>query len=205
MHLGREQRPHGPVGLPGGAHREQFIRDDGGLAGPQRLAGQDIPLTRPGISRIGRRPRRLTQIPARPGMILMAIAGQQYAAGRQPGAVIPHGILEKRRAGLRLANMKINAGTAGTPCPALPAGQNRAWRIARWHPFRANIHMQRKRAGRGHGQVVIDRIKRFCRDFRPDFKFFRRPYPEDRQNLASAGCNSGSPIGARAEARYVWA
>ena len=25
MHLGREQRPDGPIGLPGGAHREQLV------------------------------------------------------------------------------------------------------------------------------------------------------------------------------------
>ena len=114
VHLGREQRPDGAIGLLRGARRQHLIRDDGCLGSLQRLAHQDVPLANPRIGRIGVRSLSLTQIPAGPGMIPSLVARQQDTLAREPGAVAPHGALQERRARLGLADVQVNTGTAGT-------------------------------------------------------------------------------------------
>jgi hypothetical protein len=138
----------------------------------------------------------------------MTVAGQQDPPGGQPRAVTPHGVLEKRCPGLRLAYVKINARAAGISRPALPGDWNPARRIASRYPFRANIRIGRESADRRRGHVAIDWIQRFCRDFRPDSKSFRRHIPRIDKTWPALDVIQAVPWRPRLKARparYVWA
>ena len=118
VHLGREQRPDRAVGLPGGAGRQQLIGNDGRPAGTQGLARQDVPFAGPRLCRVRSHSLRLAQVPAGAGMVPVTVAGQQDPAGGQPRLIAPQRILEERRAGLRLPDVQVHAGTAGALAPA---------------------------------------------------------------------------------------
>src|SRR5258705_458936 len=103
-----------PLADPRGAvRREQFVREDRGFPRRPRLAGQDLPLTGPGPRRVGGQPPDPAQVLAGPEMILRVVPGQHDALGGKLGAVAPHDLLDKGRAGLWLADMQEDLGLSG--------------------------------------------------------------------------------------------
>jgi hypothetical protein len=106
VHLGRLQRAHGAPGLLGVGGGEQLVRDDGRPRRLLRLAGENLPLTRPGTRRVAGQFLEAAQVLAGPVVVLRVMAGQHHAAGRQPGPVAPHHLLQEGGAGLGLADVQ---------------------------------------------------------------------------------------------------